>query len=250
MSKSGFCKVSVANLIKEPSHSAERHSQLLFGEQVEILSDNDQSYWAEISIPTIKERAWVLRSQIEETHQEIISSGIVYGNQGILNMQNDVMPTLSGMIINEVYNKNIHHAIITKAADNLKNDEFKFKILMSYLGAPYSWGGLTVFGIDCSGLSKIFYRFMGILLPHEATLQIDYGTSVDFLQNTQMGDLAFFVNESEMIHHVGIMLNEHQIIHASESNGVVAIDEIDIEGIIQHHSHKRTHKLKLIKRLI
>jgi hypothetical protein len=38
--------------------------------------------------------------------------------------------------------------------------------------------------------------------------------------------------------------------HASESNGTVTVDAIDIEGIVSKKSGKRTHKLRIIKRIL
>ena len=111
------------------------------------------------------------------------------------------------------------------------------------------WGGTSIYGIDCSGLSKIFYKFFGLHLPHLASAQMELGTVLDFLPNAVCGDLAFFENEENEINHVGVLLNDHEIIHASETNGRAMIDNIDHQGIINRVSGKRTHQLRLIKRL-
>jgi cell wall-associated NlpC family hydrolase len=125
----------------------------------------------------------------------------------------------------------------------------KMRILNSYLNAPYLWGGCSVYGIDCSGLSKMFYRFFNLPLPHLAAAQMEMGTVLDFISNAVCGDLAFFENEQQEINHVGILLNDHEIIHASESNGRVTSDLIDHQGIINRVTGKRTHQLRIIKRL-
>ena len=71
------------------------------------------------------------------------------------------------------------------------------------------------------------------------------GRSVGFLQEARCGDLAFFDNEEGRITHVGVLLNDHEIIHASVK---VRVDRIDNFGIMHAESFERTHKLRIIKR--
>jgi cell wall-associated NlpC family hydrolase len=103
-----------------------------------------------------------------------------------------------------------------------------------------------VLGIDCSGLSQAVFKCMNVLLERDAYQQANQGESIGFLQETQPGDLAFFDNESGKINHVGILLSEGKIIHAS---GKVRIDTIDSMGIISSDTGKRTHNLRVIKRI-
>src|SRR5690606_37687498 len=76
-----------------------------------------------------------------------------------------------------------------------------------YLGSPYQWGGRSLMGIDCSGLTQMVYKMMDIRLPRDASQQVSVGDVVDFLQHAQCGDLAFFDNEEGRITHVGIMMD-------------------------------------------
>ncbi len=64
---------------------------------------------------------------------------------------------------------------------------------------------------------------------------------INFLQEAHCGDLAFFDSEAGNIIHVGILLNEHEIIHSS---GKVRIDKIDTQGILNLETKQRTHKLE------
>lgn len=121
---------------------------------------------------------------------------------------------------------------------------------MQYLNAPYHWGGRTIMSIDCSGLSQMAFKLCGFRIPRDADQQATEGEVVDFLQHSQLGDLAFFDNEDGKIVHVGIILDHQTIIHASDSNGKVLIDRIDQAGIISIMHKKRTHNLRVVKRLI
>jgi gamma-D-glutamyl-L-lysine dipeptidyl-peptidase len=124
-------------------------------------------------------------------------------------------------------------------AENIHQTAIKF------LDVPYLWGGKSKCGIDCSGFSQQVFRSFGIKLPRDSYQQAAMGEVVGFLQEAVCGDLAFFDNEEGRITHVGVILNSHQIIHAS---GKVRIDNIDHQGIINAETGVRTHRLRIIKR--
>ena len=106
------------------------------------------------------------------------------------------------------------------------------------------WGGRSPLGIDCSGLTQMIYRLQGIDLPRDAYEQAKVGTTLSFVDESESGDLAFFDDDEGKIIHVGIILEENYIIHAS---GKVRIDRIDQQGIFNTEIGSHTHKLRLIK---
>ena len=115
------------------------------------------------------------------------------------------------------------------------------------MNAPYLWGGKTPFGIDCSGLSQMVYKINGYKIPRDAKDQVNFGTDLGFIEESKEGDLAFFDNDEGEIIHVGILLKNNYIIHAS---GYVKIDRIDQTGIYDLNKKKHTHKLRTIKNII
>jgi cell wall-associated NlpC family hydrolase len=119
-------------------------------------------------------------------------------------------------------------------------------VASQYLNTPYLWGGKSNYGIDCSGFTQQVFKTAGIHLLRDAYQQATQGEAVGFLQETRPGDLAFFDNDEGRITHVGIMLTTETIIHAS---GYVRVDGIDSQGITHSITGKRTHKLRIIKRL-
>lgn len=116
-----------------------------------------------------------------------------------------------------------------------------------FLNVPYLWGGKSFFAVDCSGFTQLVYKVHNIKLPRDTSQQVDVGESLTFVEESQPGDLAFFENPEGKIIHVGIMLDNQKIIHAS---GKVRIDTLDSTGIFNKEMNKHTHKLRVIKSIL
>ena len=80
-----------------------------------------------------------------------------------------------------------------------------------FLNAPYLWGGRSMWGIDCSGFTQLLYKVIGVQLPRDAYQQAELGEPVDFVNETKMGDLAFFESDSGKITHVGLKGKGHGV---------------------------------------
>lgn len=88
-----------------------------------------------------------------------------------------------------------------------------------FIGTPYSFGGTSERGIDCSGFVMRVFMLHGIKLPRTADVQFNVGSPVKKGQE-QSGDLVFFETYCAGPSHVGIYLGEGNFIHASSSRGV------------------------------
>lgn len=244
--------VPVAHVRLTPDHRAEMVNQLLFGESVKVVEVDKNGWIKAESISdgyrgfcrlnqfvmmdkSIQECAEYTGDWVEQIHVNDQKLMIPFGSN--LSLLNAVIP---GYSIS--YNGNIF-----KATGKFKSEKSITEIASIFLNSPYLWGGKSVFGIDCSGFVQSVFKMMNIVLPRDADVQAGTGEPVGFLQEAVCGDLAFFDDENGDIIHVGILLNEQQIIHAS---GKVRIDMIDNEGIINGTSKKRTHHLRLIKKII
>jgi cell wall-associated NlpC family hydrolase len=91
------------------------------------------------------------------------------------------------------------------------------------------------------------YKLAGIRLKRDAWQQAEQGSLIHLVDEARQGDLAFFDNEEGRITHVGLILPNNQIIHAS---GQVRIDNLDHHGIYNGELKKYTHNLRLIRRFV
>lgn len=238
----------------EPSHKSEMVSQQLFGEKSFVIEKKGD--WIKIQLRFDGYEGWVQQSHVVPIDEDIFNKNDKGLTQEWINevdynghimyvpMGSSVSAFKNGMAF---WRKNsVHFKGKTWEPEEVKiNAKLIKQIAFKFLNTSYLWGGKSVFGIDCSGYTQMVYKFLNYSLPRDAWQQAEQGTAVNFLQEAHCGDLAFFDNEEGRITHVGILLNENEIIHSA---GKVRIDKIDTEGILNLETKQRTHKLRIIKR--
>ena len=241
--------VAVCPLRSEPDHRSEMTSQLLLGEFAEIVEEQKEFY--KVKCLNDGYEGWCQCVQLTFTDAVIATTQFVAEPIATIYINNlpcrvsfatpvfDAVMAFNNFTIN-------YQAVATIDATELAFTQENITSVSSiFLNTPYLWGGRTVFGIDCSGFAQQVYKLFNKKLPRDAHQQAEQGEALGFLEEAVCGDLAFFDNELSFITHVGIMLNNHQIIHAS---GRVRIDSIDSAGIISSDTGLRTHKLRVVKR--
>ncbi|MFA9455479.1 peptidoglycan-binding protein [Halalkalibacter sp. APA_J-10(15)] len=87
----------------------------------------------------------------------------------------------------------------------------------SLIGTPYSWGGTTTAGFDCSGFIQYVFEKHHISVPRTTNDLYNEGASVSSLQ---VGDIVFFTTYRSGPSHAGIYIGDQQFIHAGSSTGV------------------------------
>ncbi|MFN4227834.1 MAG: LysM peptidoglycan-binding domain-containing protein [Candidatus Ratteibacteria bacterium] len=96
--------------------------------------------------------------------------------------------------------------------------------VFNYLGSRYVYGGESKFGLDCSGLTRLVYKTVGILLPQNSSLQYKNGIEIK-KEEALPGDLVFF-KRGNQVGHVGIYLGNDLFVHASYTLKRVVISSL------------------------
>jgi gamma-D-glutamyl-L-lysine dipeptidyl-peptidase len=251
----GICNLSIIPLRAEASDRSEIVSQVLFGEHFQIIETLKQ--WSKIKLQYDEYEGWVDSKQyqiITEEQYNLLSDDAIILNADLVeyvsNKDNVLIPITLGASLNFLNNHEINIQEFEFEGLKLSGVKPKNEIVKTsymYLNSPYLWGGKTPFGIDCSGFTQMVYKLNGYKLLRDASQQAGQGEVLSFIEESEPGDLAFFDNEEGNIIHVGIILENNYIIHAS---GKVRIDRLDHLGIYNAETNRHTHRLRVIKKVI
>ncbi len=247
-----------------PSHKSEMTDQILFGEFFEIFDQQEE--WSFIKNKFNNYTGWINNKHrysviSEDLYRNIPDNSCKITTTPYSQVKNDsdsttlVVPGGSVLPNFDRENSNFYidkerfmltsHSPVEVPGNNARKKILAFA--EQYLHTPYLWGGKTIFGMDCSGFIQIIFRMMDIHISRDSSDQVTYGETVGFFEQAQPGDLIFFDDEEGNITHTGILMNSHEIIHAS---GRVRKDLIDHQGIYNRETRKYTHKLRIIKNFL
>ncbi len=251
----GICNLAIVPIRLEPSDRSEQVSQLLFGDHFKIIEQTIK--WTKIEVAFDNYIGWIDSKQYFEIKEEqfsaienapeILNSDLI---EYITTSNNQLIPIPLGSSLSFLDNESINKDNYTfegLKTCGIKEKSNLVKTAFMYLNAPYLWGGKTPFGIDCSGFTQMVYKLNGYKILRDASQQSAQGDALSFIEESEPGDLAFFDNEEGTIIHVGIMMEDNYIIHAS---GKVRIDRLDHLGIYNAETNRHTHKLRVIKKII
>lgn len=159
-------------------------TQALRGEPVEIIDESSDG-WAHVAVswqPSPKGQrgypGWVRRAHLTETAD--LGAGVVQPPARV--------PADAGAIT---------------------------RYARRYLGLRYLWGGLSPYGLDCSGLVHLSFREAGLVVPRDAYAQHLASSAVP-LGAEEPGDLYFFASDDGRVTHVGFVTGPGRMLHAPE----------------------------------
>ena len=251
----GIITLSIVPMRADQSERSEMISQLLFGEEVEVLKVSPP--WLKVKNVSDGYEGWVDIKMVDliaadgfNSDKRILAKPFI---TAIKACDRQKMILSAGSVIGPISDNRFKlGSDWYELSDN--SDLFLpryskpnlIAVAIQFLNTPYLWGGKSIFGVDCSGLVQLAYSICGVQLPRDASQQIAVGEPIDSLDNVQEGDLAFFSNSEGDVTHVGILLSNTEIIHAS---GCVKIDRIDKQGIISSITGEYLYSLHAIRRV-
>ncbi len=99
------------------------------------------------------------------------------------------------------------------------------RVVKTFLGVPYRYGGSSFRGIDCSAFVKKLYEIVDVSLPRTAREQARVGRWVK-KEELEEGDLVFFKTR-RVTDHVGIYIGNDEFVHLSSRNREAKIDNLN-----------------------
>ena len=210
-------------------------SELLFGEVVEILSD--EGHWCKVRNARDSYEGYILSASLTDTilqptHKVTRPHIHVYEIPDFKTYPLNHLPFMGLVTVtDEAQNGFIKLATggwVPKSSLTLLEDvQTDFvKSAEIFLGMPYLWGGRTDQGLDCSALVQLAIINAGMECPRDSKDQIDaFKNEIDFSNaytpaGLKRGDLVF------MEGHIGLMIDETNFLNATSRTMNVCIENI------------------------
>jgi cell wall-associated NlpC family hydrolase len=217
--------VPVADVLKAPTPDSGINTQFLHGDDVLVFDTAGGYAWVQAErdgyVGYVRETDLAGRES-QPTHIVSVPRTFLYPGPdlrfpraGELSMGSTV--TVTGA----AETRGTHYAVLASGQAVIANHLMPVASLAAdyvavaetFLGTPYLWGGVSGFGIDCSGLVQLAMRMTGRDVLRDSDMQaaglgtlIDPGTDFSGLRR---GDLVFWKG------HVAIMTDAENMIHAN-----------------------------------
>lgn len=236
-----FINAPVADMRETPSEKAPLVSQAYFSEQVTVIEEKEQ--WNKIETNADHYQGWVKSKNLCARQDKLFpqnldksvkvnrckahlyhESDTIYGPYLTLPFDSllekvESQEELNSRWIQVLTPKGekgfIQRGDVTSNKDFLSVTDLA-SFSLKFIGLPYTWGGRSSFGYDCSGFVQMLYRQIGVSLPRDSKDQINWeGFQTLVLEDLLPGDLIFFGLSETKIFHVGMYLGDDQFIHST-----------------------------------
>ena len=228
-----IAKVGVAPVLREPNLRSEQITQFVLGETAKVLEH--QGDWRRVRLEPDRYEGWVHLGYALETDHEIArgwretatawsEGAVVQTEEGIVvrlpvrarvGMAAPHVDLPDGRRGTVVAGQVTSYDRVVARARAVAPDLWA---LQTFAGTPYLWGGVTPWGVDCSGLVQTTFLARGRSLPRDAAQQVERGDPVE-PGDQQPGDLLFFAEHGDRITHVAIAGERDTLVHSTLACG-------------------------------
>ena len=213
-----------ASIRKKPSNTAAQESEIIYGQGFDVYKLSRGWAWGQIVTPSQRPgyigyvKAKSLGDAVPEPTDQVTSMGApVFTKPDIKSPIAMVLPLnarLSGSGEGEDFIQiGAKQYVNRKHTGSLsgKGAQDFVSAAEAHIGQPYIWGGVSSFGLDCSGLVQSSLRAAGQDVPRDSDMQMnEIGQALPIsITGLARGDLIFWKG------HVAIMSSETQIVHAN-----------------------------------
>lgn len=242
----------VLNMYSSATADADVVSQAIYGTAVAVLEEKDG--WARIRTPDdytgwVEEPALVTRAgepygstpnavQVRSLFAHVYREDSVTKHAPLLTVPFEARLELdaggtkterwTSIVLADGRRAMIQNADIAPASGPLNIDD-AIALAKRFLGLPYTWGGTSAYGYDCSGFTQMLMRQRGHVMPRDASVQAKW-TGLVPVQSSELktGDLLYFGSSEQRITHTGMYIGDGQFINATtHETPTVRIDNLN-----------------------
>jgi hypothetical protein len=253
------CRLSVACLWKHAAEDAPLQSQVLFGEVLEVINIKNK-HWVRVLCSWDDELGWMDPKHLyflKEKDLPKIKGEKHYSLELIYGIISDKIsiPITIGALLHGFDGINVRMPFgrfqfsgqaFSPGEGSLTSSMF-IKLAHKFINAPEMRGGRSVLGMDSGALTQLIYKLLDIELPRHPPAQSSIGEDIGFLEQAEIGDLAFFCKRNGPISHAGVIVGPGSVLHV---HGRVKIDRLDQQGIYDLEDGRYSYKLRTVRRMI
>ena len=230
----GRITAAVAPLRRQARPGAPLDTELLFGEDVTVLDRADG--WAWIKSSRDGYVGYVPSSAVGPegppvTHRMAALRGFVFPRPDLkappvmtVHLESRLSIIGESGRYSELAGGGYIYSDYLRPIDQVESDPIA--VALTFMHAPYLWGGRSSLGLDCSALVQLSWQACGIDCPRDTDMQFDrFGTLLNYdgdENSLRRGDLVFWKG------HIGIWIDQHRFLHSNASDMKVAMAPLSV----------------------